>query len=848
MDEMKGMSLRWRLTLLMAIVSSLTLAAALGGYYILANYRLADELEKRAQDNANQVANDLDSRFGQQPDWVPDETYLKNQVYNYSNILAAQVVGLDKKRLGTGWTRVGSGAGVISFRSVFEKFGSADSTRAVTAPVIVDGVRKADLILQVGALDSDRDAIWETMTTLGGISLLGLLFSIFASRIMQRGITEPIVKLAGTAQRVAKEKDYSLRSDAHASAETGVLVNAFNSMLGTIQQRDADLVVAKNNAEQARERVAETNMLLEEANRTLEAKVSERTVELHKAMRAARDANQAKSSFLAKMSHELRTPMNAIIGYSEMLIEDANDRDDSSGANDLRKILSAGRHLLGLINDVLDLSKIEAGKMDLYLESFDLHKLVYDVIPTAQPLIDRNKNQLKVDCAEDVGMVRADATKLRQILLNLLSNASKFTDEGVITLQVKRDRGVPRERVTLKVRDTGIGMTPEQQAKLFQVFSQADSSTSAKFGGTGLGLAISRQFARLMGGDIVVESVMGEGSVFIVTIPAEVAPVKADGSVPVSADEPSQPAATAPAAPAEVTDANRIGAESNGAGVAAMDKGPAPAVARRGRILLIATDPEVVSSMQDLLSREGYHVAVAGTPAEATAKAKEMRPHVAIVDMLLAAGKGGGNIVAEIQQQPALSTVPMILMTASEREAAVFAVGTVNYVTKPVQAPSLLSVLNKLNAERKSTPILVVEDDTPTRDMIVRLLEREGWPILQAQNGRVALEILQKTTPSVVLLDLLMPEMDGFAVLRSMRAHVSWRDIPVVVLTSLDLTAEVRKFLEQQAEHVLQKGSYSREELLREVRDSVAEFMRRRGLSNPPFSPAPSPADVATKT
>jgi CheY-like chemotaxis protein len=362
-------------------------------------------------------------------------------------------------------------------------------------------------------------------------------------------------------------------------------------------------------------------------------------------------------------------------------------------------------------------------------------------------------------------------------------------------------------------------MTPEQMGRLFQVFSQADHSTSAKFGGTGLGLAISRQFARLMGGDITVQSNMGEGSVFTVHIPAEVAPVKAtpDEPLPARAAEPARP----------VTEAV-----------------PAAPVPRRGRVLVVDRDEAVNAMLQDLLTREGYLVSCARNSEDAVARAREISPHVVILDILMP-GAEGGNILFQLKAHPILANVPFVLLTMNPGATTGLALGAEDYVTKPIDGSRLLALLAKHNAARGETSIMVVEDDAPTRNMIVRVLEREGWPALQAENGRVALDLLERHTPSVVLLDLLMPELDGFSVLRAMRAHAVWRDIPVVVLTSLDLTAEVRGFLEQQAERVLQKGSYSRDELLREVRDSVEEFMRRRGRSNPPFT-APPPAAATT--
>ena len=810
MLNLSRMPLRWRLTLLITLVCTLTLGGAFGAYFALEILRLQDDVTKNSRDFASQlsvtVADFLDN--GAEPskeDW-------RIWITSNESIVAVAVYSPDGKKIVSSYIRPGSGAALGSLKAALLSVNF--STDEAIIPIRLfgrDGARLGTMVVTARATAEARDTLMEPLRAMGILFLLSVLGSLAVSRFLQRGISDPITKLAHIARRVANEGDYTVRAEIKGGGETAVLVDAFNSMLTTIQQRDAELVVAKNNAEKARERLAEINAMLEEANRTLEAKVAERTVELHKAMTAARDANQAKSSFLAKMSHELRTPMNAIIGYAEMLIEDASDRGDNGAIADLRKILSAARHLLGLINDVLDLSKIEAGKMDLYLESFDVCTFVHDVIPTAQPLIDRNKNQLKVDCPENFGTMRADATKLRQILLNLLSNASKFTEEGVVSLDVSRDQTGPREMIVMQVRDSGIGMTTEQMGRLFQVFSQADKSTSAKFGGTGLGLAISRQFARLMGGDITVASKMGEGSVFTIRIPSEVAPVKAgDGEKAAEAAEESvKPAAAA----------------------AAQAPNPPP---RRGRVLVIDQDEAVNAKLQELLGREGYQVAIAHNAEEAVARARETNPHVVILDILMP-GADGGNLLLQLKTHPLLANLPFVMLTVNEQAHRGLTFGASDYLSKPIDGAALSAIMAKYSAARSENPIMVVEDDPPTRNMIVRLIEREGWPALQAENGKVALDLLAKHVPSVVLLDLLMPEVDGFAVLRAMRAHAVWRDIPVVVLTSLDLTAEVRGFLENQAERVLQKGSYSRDELLREVRDSVEEFMRRTGRSNPPF-------------
>jgi signal transduction histidine kinase/CheY-like chemotaxis protein len=672
---------------------------------------------------------------------------------------------------------------------------------------------------QFGGLEKER--LLEPLRGMVMLFLISMLFAVLASRVMQRGISDPIAKLAEAARRVAVEGDYNVRVDSRAGGETGVLVEAFNSMLTTIQQRDAELVVAKTNAETARERLAEINAMLEDVNRTLEQKVRDRTAELETMMLTAKDANQAKSSFLAKMSHELRTPMNAIIGYSEILLEDATDNNNKSAADDLGKILGAARHLLGLINDVLDLSKIEAGRMDLFLETIDVGTLVREATTTVAPLIEKKHNRLVIESPEQVGNIHADSTKLRQVLLNLLSNASKFTTDGQILLSVSRGQVGGTECVIIKVSDNGIGMTPEQMGRLFQTFSQADASTTAKFGGTGLGLAISRQFARLMGGDISAASEPGKGSVFTVWIPVQVvavtvAPAPAEAAAP-------RPAATPTAAPAAA--------------------GTAAVAAPGARVLIINDDQAADAALTALLTQEGYMVAGIVSSREGRARAKEFRPDIIILDTLKPE-IDGWNLLSQFKADPDLAAIPVILLTmVNDPKTAGVALGAADYLVKPVDGKKLLPILDKLCAARKETSILVVEDDQPTRVMVARLIEREGWLAVQAENGARALELLKTFTPSVVLLDLLMPEVDGFAVLREMRANDSWRDIPVVVLTSLDLTGEVRRLLYQQAERVLQKGLYTKDELLSEVRDSVSEFARRGTLrrnTNPGLPAAPA--------
>jgi signal transduction histidine kinase len=319
-------------------------------------------------------------------------------------------------------------------------------------------------------------AIGTTVVIMLGASVVALLLSSW----LQRVVSQPILQLVDVAGRVRRTEDYSIRATKHGQDEVGLLIDAFNGMLTQIQKRDLDLTIARDKAE---------------------------------------EVSRTKSAFLANMSHELRTPLNAIIGYSEMLQEEAEDGGQDGIIPDLVKIHSAGKHLLGLINDILDLSKIEAGKMTIHVEPFDLPTLIRDVASTIQPMVEKNGNSLEVDANEELGEMVSDVTRVRQVLLNLLSNASKFTHQGAISLEAELDERDGQRWVRLRVSDTGIGLTPEQLPRLFQPFTQADSSTTRRYGGTGLGLTISRRFARMMGGDITVESTSGVGSRFTLELP-----------------------------------------------------------------------------------------------------------------------------------------------------------------------------------------------------------------------------------------------------------------------------------------------------------------------------------------
>jgi signal transduction histidine kinase/CheY-like chemotaxis protein/streptogramin lyase len=534
----------------------------------------------------------------------------------------------------------------------------------------------------------------------------------------------------------------------------------------------------------------------------LEAK----NTELAEAKIAADKANTAKSSFLANMSHELRTPMNAIIGYSEMLQEEAEDLDQKGFIPDLQKIHGAGKHLLGLINDILDLSKVEAGKMTLFLEEFDVAKLVTEVSATVQPLVTKNSNRLELICPADVGLMRADVTKVRQTLFNLLSNASKFTERGVIRLEVgrvlsdqsslisegARPNAVPLKTdhcslITFRVSDTGIGMTPEQMSKLFEAFSQADASTTRKFGGTGLGLAISRKFCRLMGGDIIVTSEPGKGSTFTVTLPAQVS------------ESPQ---------PTETQFIQRQAAPQAGA------VGPV--------VLVIDDDPSVCELMQRSLGKDGYRVEVAADGRTGLEMAKRLKPAVITLDVMMPSMDGWAVLTA-LKADPATADIPVVMLTIVDDKNMGFALGAADYFTKPIDWQRLGVVLKKHRKPTTSQTVLLVEDDERTREMLRRTLQKEGWQIREAANGRLGIEQLAQGVPGLILLDLMMPEMDGFGFMQELRKRPDCAQVPVIVITAKDLTEEDRRRLSGDVARILGKDSTSREQLVVEVRQFLTK-------------------------
>jgi signal transduction histidine kinase/DNA-binding response OmpR family regulator len=690
-----------------------------------------------------------------------------------------EAIERDFRDLGDSWRVFYKNLGVHQTKAITELATRADPLSEEVLRRL--GQREEDEKRRV----DDAEALFNRVARLTDrISLLLFVVSIFAAAavayLLSAHLTRGLHELEGGAASIGAG-NLDQRITVRARDELGSLAQTFNHMA-------ANLLSAHTQLEQANRELERRHRELERRDAELENVNAQLVVSEQK----ARAASQAKSEFLAKMSHELRTPLNAIIGYSEMLQEEAEDLGQEGFVPDLQKIRAAGRHLLALINDILDLSKIEAGKMELYYEDFEVPGMVRDVTATIRPLVEQNGNTLQVSCAADVGSMRADMTKVRQGLFNLLSNACKFTERGDIMLNVVRETAEGIGWITFSVSDTGIGMTDEQMSHLFREFSQADASTTRKYGGTGLGLAITRKFCQLMGGDVTAESKHGKGSVFTMRLPERAVEPKAE---PAGVEEETEPKLL-----------------------------PQPDTLTT--VLVIDDDPTVHDLMRRFLSKEGFRIEVAQSGEEGLQRARELHPAVITLDVMMPR-MDGWAVLSALKADPDMAEIPIIMLTIVDEKSIGFALGASDYMTKPIDRNRLVATLKKYRRGSQTHPILIVEDVKETRELMRRMLEKEGWAVIEAGNGRSALARMTDALPDLILLDLMMPEMDGFQFVAEMRQHEEWRDIPVVVVTAKNLTEEDQARLSGSVEKILQKGAYSRDELLSEVRHLVTTCARR---------------------
>jgi PAS domain S-box-containing protein len=561
----------------------------------------------------------------------------------------------------------------------------------------------------------------------------------------------------------------------------------------------------------AEEQIKGMNEELESRVRLRTAELAETNTKLEVALRQAEAAGRAKDTFVANMSHELRQPLHIVIGFTEALREEAADSEREELVPDLNKILAAARHLLDLINDLLDLAKISSGRMELAVAPFDLNKLVRDVRTLVAPLAEKNQNVFLTDAPDDLGEMTADERRVRQILINLLSNAFKFTAQGKVTLRVRRVEETGRDWVEFAVSDTGKGLTPDQVGRLFQRFYQADPTTTREHGGTGLGLAITQSFNDLLGGQpIRVTSVPGRGSEFVVRLPSEVRP---DAGKP-------QPRHTPIEVPALAD------------GDSAVTRVPVG-----GTVLVIDDDPAVLELMGRFLGKEGFHVVPATTGPDGLRLAKQLRPVAITLDVMMP-GTDGWAVLADLKADPMTCDIPVVLLTIVDDRGRGYALGAADYLTKPIDWQRLGAILRRYHSPGRPAPVLVVDDDPECRELVRRNLEAEGWRVTEAADGEAGLRMVAADPPALVLLDLMMPGVDGFGFLNEFPKRFPGSRTPVIVLTAKDLTDDDHTRLNGRVARILAKGDLSRlEELIALVRRHVRHGKARAATAT--HSPSP---------
>ncbi len=511
--------------------------------------------------------------------------------------------------------------------------------------------------------------------------------------------------------------------------------------------------------------------------------------ELEESNAALIEANKHKSVFLANMSHELRTPLNSIIGFSELLT-DARDGqfDEATRKRFVGQIMTSGKHLLGLINDILDLSKVEAGQMELRLIVMSVAESIDQVIKTVEPLAAK-KNITLQSSAVGAGDVLADAGKVKQMLLNLVSNAIKFTSEGgTVTISALR----LKDMLEISVADTGIGIADADQKSIFQEFHQVDQGPGRKHEGTGLGLALTRRFALLHGGDVRVTSRVNKGSVFTLSLPIR------GGAIP------------------------------------AVE--PAPAVLKNGHgsgplILVVEDDPAAAELLTRQLVAAGYRTEVARTGNEALARARQLQPAAITLDIILPE-VDGWEVITRLKSDERTSRIPIVVVSVVDNPELGLALGAIDYLVKPIEANDLIERLNRFNLKRASAMenlrVLVVDDEPANRTLLTKVLEPAGFTVLPASGGREAIELAKSIKPDFVILDLMMPEVTGFDVVEALRADESTRDTPIMVLTATSLTEADKRLLNGRVSKILSRGSVATTDIVGLLKRVVAN---RNGLT-----------------
>ena len=565
-----------------------------------------------------------------------------------------------------------------------------------------------------------------------------------------------------------------------------IIANSIKKKNNQLVLKEQELEVANANLE---ERVAERTVELQKIYQDLEDK----NVKLEEAMSMANNANQSKSNFLANMSHELRTPLNAIIGLSELLVEELQEEKNETYLEPMTRIFGAGKHLLALINDILDLSKIEAGKMELFIEEFKLKDALNEILVISSPLAEKNNNKLLMECPDSIDIIKNDTTKLKQMLINLISNACKFTNNGQITLKITETIEQDRSMLDFAVTDTGIGITQEQITKLFGNFVQADSSNSKKFGGTGLGLAITKKMSELMGGDIKVTSEIGKGTTMTVRIP-------------------------------RVVQSNKPNTKDV-ASIASVQKIHQVELISDMKILVIEDNETESQIIDNYLKSSGYSATFTTNGEDGLKIALSSKPDLILLDIFLP-GINGWEVLHSLNNNPQTCDINVVMISMLEEKNKGYVMGASDYLVKPFDQKQLVQTLSRYVINHNITGgnlgrVLIVDDDSDARLICRTALKSFNVKIDEATNGVEALEQISKNKPNLILLDLMMPVMDGFEVLSKLKSSLDLLDIPVIVNTSKELSSVDKKKLSGYTAKILHKGDASKDTILSEIKNII---------------------------
>ena len=597
-----------------------------------------------------------------------------------------------------------------------------------------------------------------------------LVTALLVSSIIRRSVANPIIQLAEAARAVSREKNYSVRAPrTQGSGELTILVDAFNEMLGQIQENEKELREARDDLEL---RVKERTLELENAKKEVEAF----SFSILRAKDELERASNFKDQFLSTMSHELRTPLNAVLGFSELLTDERYGMLNEKQQRYVKHIHTGGKHLLSLINDILDLSKIEAGRLQLTIENVLVPISFAEVVDTMRPLADKKSQRLLQEAPSNLG-VRADATRFKQVLMNLIGNAIKFTPEaGEIRVLARRLNGVVR----IEVRDSGPGIPAEEQQRIFEAFYRIGESDQ-KVEGTGLGLAITQRLVQLHGGELGIESQPGAGSCFYFTLPSA------------EAVETRQTPSRIQETPTRET----------------------------ARILVIEDDRAAAHLLHSYLTSQGYEVVLCDQPGGALEMAAELQPSAITMDIIMKP-VNGWELLSAFKSDPRTARIPVILVTIIDQPATGASLGADEYIVKPVKKSTLLAAIERCLIQRKTTgrtaSILVVEDDGPTREFVAELLSKQGYIVTAAVDGTEARSRVVASLPDLVILDLVLPGISGFQLLAEWRTNARTADVPVFVLTSKDLTPEQQEYVREHTELLLQKQQPWQETLIAQLR------------------------------